>query len=129
MAELDLCDFLNLDDFELLKNNNEVTVEILNGGGEFSFIFNDIPSEKNLITIAVKKYMESIGRGGHFVFSITKNIPSGAGLGGGSSNAAAALKIISGLMEEANPPSKKKGTSEPVSDAAFFMELYAHPDF
>ena len=95
MAELELGDVLTLEKYNLSEKTGDVTVEILNGGGVFSSIFNDIPVEKNLITIAVKAYMNAIGRGGNFTFRIAKNIPSGAGMGGGSSNAAAALKIVS----------------------------------
>jgi len=97
-------------------------VEILNNGGDFSSIVEEIPVEKNLITIAVKKYMASIGRGGHFIFSITKNIPSGAGMGGGSSNAAAALKIVSGVLEREIDDELRNSASSTGSDVPFFLE-------
>ncbi len=117
MAELDLCDIVELEEYELAKTAGEVSVEILNKGGEFSSIFENIPVEKNLITIAVKKYMHLLGRGGHFVFSVSKNIPSGAGLGGGSSNAAAALKIISELFH-------KIGAANPVAENNLYANDY-----
>lgn len=97
-------------------------MEILNNGGDFSSIVEEIPVEKNLITIAVKKYMASIGRGGHFIFSITKNIPSGAGMGGGSSNAAAALKIVSGVLEREIDDELRNSASSTGSDVPFFLE-------
>lgn len=97
-------------------------MEILNNGGDFSSIVEEIPVEKNLITIAVKKYMASIGRGGHFIFSITKNIPSGAGMGGGSSNAAAALKIVSGVLEREIDDELRNSASSTGSDVPFFLK-------
>ncbi len=121
MAELDIHDILKLEKYDISSDNSPVSVEILNGGGEFSSIFNDIPIEKNLITIAVKKYMHSLKRGGSFVFSITKNIPSGAGLGGGSSNAAAALKIVSEVIGRGVDDNLLKAASETGSDVPFFF--------
>ncbi|HNX24695.1 MAG TPA: 4-(cytidine 5'-diphospho)-2-C-methyl-D-erythritol kinase [Spirochaetota bacterium] len=121
-AEVDLCDLLKLEDYTLSNNSGEVSVEILNNGGDFSSIVEEIPVEKNLITIAVKKYMASIGRGGHFIFSITKNIPSGAGMGGGSSNAAAALKIVSGVLEREIDDELRNSASSTGSDVPFFLE-------
>lgn len=121
MAELDLCDTLNLEHFDLSENAGDVSVEIRNAGGEFSSIFEEVPVEKNLITIAVKKYMNIIGRGGSFIFSITKNIPSGAGMGGGSSNSAAALELVSGLFENTIDDDLMKAASFTGSDVPFFL--------
>lgn len=122
MAELDLCDMLTLENFDLSENPGDVSVEILNSGGKFSSIFEDVPLEKNLITIAVKKYMDIIGRGGRFTFSIIKNIPSGAGMGGGSSNSAAAMKLVSGLFEKTIAGDLLKAASFTGSDVPFFLK-------
>lgn len=99
MAELELYDLLKLEEYTLFQKPGEVIIEIINDGGESSSVLKEIPVEKNLITIAVKKYMNDVGMGGHFVFSLKKNIPAGAGLGGGSSNAASALKIVSMIVD------------------------------
>lgn len=57
----------------------------------------DCPSgEKNLVFKAISKLREISDFGGVKV-SIEKNIPSGSGLGGASSNAAAALKAVNRL--------------------------------
>ena len=115
-------DLLKLEDYTLSENPGEVSVEIINKGGEFSYIIKDIPAEKNLITIAVKKYMYAIGQGGNFVFSIIKNIPSGAGMGGGSSNASAALELVSGAVKREMDNELIEAASATGSDVPFFLQ-------
>lgn len=59
-----------------------------------------VPSdESNLITIAYRAFEKYIGLKRHYSFDITKNIPAGAGLGGGSSDAAMTLRILNKLEE------------------------------
>ncbi|MCC5942835.1 MAG: 4-(cytidine 5'-diphospho)-2-C-methyl-D-erythritol kinase [Balneolaceae bacterium] len=53
--------------------------------------------ERNLITKAYLAFDRYIGLKNHYAFNITKNIPAGAGLGGGSSNAALTLRILNKL--------------------------------
>lgn len=122
MAELELHDLLKLEDYSITGGNDAVSVEIINAGGEFSSVLNEIPAEKNLITIAVNRYMRLKGKGGHFVFSIIKNIPSGAGLGGGSSNAASALKIVSAVLNNDSGRDLLEAASGTGSDVPFFLE-------
>lgn len=122
MAELDIHDLLKLEYSDLSEKSGDVIVEINSNGGEFSSLIDDIPADKNLISIAVKSYMKSIGLGGHFVFSLTKNIPSGAGLGGGSSNAAAALKIVSETLHRGIDDYLFDAASAAGSDVPFFLK-------
>lgn len=57
-----------------------------------------IPSDdKNLITQAYNAFNRYIGLKNQYSFDITKNIPGGAGLGGGSSNAALTFRILNKL--------------------------------
>lgn len=53
--------------------------------------------EKNLITQAYNAFNRYIGLKNHYSFNIKKNIPTGAGLGGGSSNAALTLRMLNKL--------------------------------
>lgn len=53
--------------------------------------------ETNLILRAAKLYAETTGWSGGARFRLTKRIPMGAGLGGGSSNAVAALRALNQL--------------------------------
>jgi 4-diphosphocytidyl-2-C-methyl-D-erythritol kinase len=55
--------------------------------------------KKNLVYQAVKSILERSGYGGGVDVEIEKRIPLGAGLGGGSSNAATALKALNRLLK------------------------------
>ncbi len=60
-----------------------------------------IPSDdSNLVTRAAKKYLEKIGESIKIDITLEKNIPACAGLGGGSSDAAAALRALNCKFEE-----------------------------
>lgn len=121
MAELDLCDVLTLKEWNFAGVSGPVFVDVQNEGGDSSSVLDDIPSEKNLITIAVKEYMARMNLSGKLIFGLKKNIPSGAGLGGGSSNAAAALKLVSGLLGKSLDENVYKAASSTGSDVPFFL--------
>jgi len=54
----------------------------------------------NLILKAAALFQETTGRGVHGCFRLLKRIPMGAGLGGGSSNASTALRLINASQGE-----------------------------
>lgn len=56
--------------------------------------------EDNLILRAARLFAEATGWSGGARFQLTKRIPLGAGLGGGSSDAVAALRALNGLAGE-----------------------------
>ena len=59
-----------------------------------------IPTDhSNLITKAYQTFDRYIGLKNQYSINVTKNIPAGAGLGGGSSNAALTLRILNKLEE------------------------------
>lgn len=69
---------------------------------EYHLTFPDssIPTgDSNLITKAYRVFKQYVGLKKNYSFSVTKNIPAGAGLGGGSSNAALTLRILNKLEE------------------------------
>ena len=121
MAELDLSDLLKLESFNITGRKDPVIVEIINDGGLYSSVTDEIPSEKNLITIALKNYMHLAGTGGFFRFRIEKNIPSGAGLGGGSSNAAAALIMAAEALGRKIDDDMRSAAFMTGSDVPFFL--------
>lgn len=58
----------------------------------------DVPGGDTLVTRAVEELLRRIGRGARVWITIEKEIPIGGGLGGGSSDAAAALRAVHMLM-------------------------------
>jgi len=68
----------------------------------YSLRFSDekIPvDESNLVTKAYRAFDQYIGLKNQYSFSVTKNIPAGAGLGGGSSNAALTFRMLNKMEE------------------------------
>ena len=83
---------------------------------------NSIPSEKNLTTKAVNLFLDKAKITGICNIKINKNIPTEAGLGGGSSNAATVLKGLNSLLK--NPLDTNDLlllASELGSDVPFFI--------
>lgn len=83
-----------------------------------------LPSgQENLVLKAAIVFRSRLKRAGYFEFDLEKRIPMGAGLGGGSSNAVAALAGMNQLLGE---PLDKKALCELAaelgSDCPFFVE-------
>lgn len=77
------------DDLQFAPGGNAFSIQV---SGPFANVAGD--PEHNLVlkaAQALKKKFPGIGGGN---FSLTKNLPAGAGLGGGSSDAATALRLI-----------------------------------
>jgi 4-diphosphocytidyl-2-C-methyl-D-erythritol kinase len=75
-------------------------IEIKKGTGSFSLEFfceTSVPLEKNLVYKAYKLFKETFNIKENVKIKVKKVIPVGAGLGGGSSNAASVLKGLSYL--------------------------------
>ncbi len=98
------------DDIELKKSQTDKVV----------FTGADIPPE-NTVNKALKLFKEKFGIKESFIITIRKSIPAGAGLGGGSSNAAAVLTALSGLYRI--KPGDIIGIGEKIgSDVPFFFK-------
>ena len=95
----------------------------------------------NLVLRAAHAILETLKQHATIRFRLHKKIPMGAGLGGGSSNAAAVLLAIQALAQRPLPPDRLLTlASELGSDVPFFLtggtalalgrgtELYALPD-
>ncbi len=102
MAAIDIFDLLKLKELSLSNNNSSVDIELECKEGIFSEFFNTIPLEDNIISLAISEYFSYSQRNGRVILSIEKNIPSGAGLGGGSADAAAVLLLLNNELRLLN---------------------------
>ena len=104
MARVAFSDLLKLKEVNLNGHGKgPVSIRIEPEGGRHVEVLDSMPHEENLVYRAASMYMEKAGISGTVVFSLCKNIPSGAGLGGGSADAAAALRLLQnhlGLIDE-----------------------------
>lgn len=108
-----------------IKINDSITVKIkriseTSNGNRISVKTDskeDISGKNNICYRTAERFLETFGiRGSHKIdISIKKNIPTGAGLGGGSSDAASVIKILlkhfrndKGLISFLNSPRRKK---------------------
>lgn len=93
--------------------------------GEITISYNnpqDYPPEKDLIYKAASKLKEIYGVSGGVNFYLEKNLPLGAGLGGGSSDAAAALRLLNKLWGlNAGPEELEKVGAALGADVAFLV--------
>ncbi|MFY8216294.1 MAG: 4-(cytidine 5'-diphospho)-2-C-methyl-D-erythritol kinase [Chthoniobacterales bacterium] len=111
MAPVSLCD--------------ELTIEITPGTTEFGLTCSDpsIPCDgSNLALIAARIFFEETGRSLGGKIHIEKHIPHGAGLGGGSSDAASVLLALNHLAEtNLAPPELERIAAHVGSDVPFFI--------
>ena len=81
-----------------------------------------IPMEQNLVYKAAELLKRKYGIGEGVVIDLEKNIPMGAGLGGGSSDAASALRGLNELWSLNLSTDELSGTAEDLgSDVPFFL--------
>jgi 4-diphosphocytidyl-2-C-methyl-D-erythritol kinase len=121
MAGLELHDLIILEHYDLVSGGYSPEIIIENGGGAYCRILNDIDVNDNLITHAVKNYLKKAGLTGKLHFVVEKNIPHGAGLAGGSSDAAAALRAIDAVVEPGIDNILNQSAIETGSDVPFCL--------
>jgi 4-diphosphocytidyl-2-C-methyl-D-erythritol kinase len=91
----------------------------INQASRFSFRASDGPQdETNLVVRAVRAFEGAAGRKVSVSIRLSKNVPSGAGLGGGSSDAAATFIGLQRLYSESLEPECIRTLG---SDVTFFM--------
>ncbi len=86
--------------FQAVSLFDDITLSLTGGKGEI-IINGDFPCEprKNLIWKAIEKFRELSGDDRGVAVDVVKRIPTEAGLGGGSSDAAAVLKSLVHLLD------------------------------
>ena len=91
---------------------------------ELSMSDPELPAGKeNLITRAYRTFDTYVGLHRHYRFQVDKQIPTGAGLGGGSSNAALTLRILNKLEDAGLNEQELTDLSRDLgSDIAFFLQ-------
>jgi len=81
-----------------------------------------LPGGDTLVTRALSRLCEAAGHTGGFRVRIDKRIPAGAGLGGGSSDAGAALTAANGLLPRPLDTETLHGIAAEIgSDVPFFL--------
>lgn len=109
--------------FQAVSLYDRVTIRSLKVTGQLSVRCTlPIPAEQNIVTAAVRRFRERTGIEAGVAVSVRKAIPVGAGLGGGSSDAAATLR---GLNQMFGRPLGRSELTELAtglgSDVPFFL--------
>ena len=102
-----------------------VTVEVSSGDGiEICADKTNIPcNEENTCYKAAKAFYDKLGEERNVKITIEKNIPSGAGMGGGSSDAAGVLRTLNKLEDEPFSVEELKALGKTVgADVPFCVE-------
>lgn len=103
------------DELVVRRTQSGVTLEVDGGGPDLG------PTEKNLAVRAARAVLDATGNRFGVAITLTKRIPVRAGLGGGSSDAAAALHAVNALAGNAVPRHELLHFGAKVgADVAFF---------
>lgn len=108
MAPIDLCDTLEF-------NNSRTTTLACEMPG--------VPTdESNLVFKAVREFEKAYGRKAKQRINLVKQIPHGAGLGGGSADAAVTLQALNGILGTNYAPEELHAMAAALgSDVPFFL--------
>ena len=108
-----------------LSLGDELTIEPSESGEGIAFTTDDPtlpPGEDNLVVRAARSFFEAIGEVPRVRIALQKKIPHGAGLGGGSSDAASTLLGLNELHERPLTPDRLTTLAAGLgSDVPFFL--------
>jgi 4-diphosphocytidyl-2-C-methyl-D-erythritol kinase len=113
--------------FLRLELGDDIEVRVTNGKRSLKcYEMRDWPAEGNLGYRAAALYADETGWPKGFEIEIVKNIPIGGGLGGGSADAAAVLRILNGLAPKPISDEALMGLGGVLgSDVPFLTSDYA----
>lgn len=97
MASVDVHDILTLTEL-VAVSPAETVISIEPDGGREENILLGLPVEQNLVTRAARAYLAGRDAGAVLRVRLRKEIPAGGGLGGGSSDAAAVLRLLNRVL-------------------------------
>ena len=109
--------------FQTVSLFDRIEIEITNNKDSFEIIgCQEIPNEENTMGKAVSYFREITAWNQGVEIRVEKNIPIGAGLGGGSSDAAAVLRALDILIPGSRSPRKLMEIGARIgSDVPFFL--------
>jgi 4-diphosphocytidyl-2-C-methyl-D-erythritol kinase len=116
--------FHNLESlFLALSWGDTLKFEVKKGGGDCEFLMDGpLPPGENLVLRAVAAFREASGFKRSLRIQLVKRLPMGAGLGGGSSDAAAVLRALNILGETALDGERLNALALSLgSDVPFFL--------
>ena len=107
-----------------LDLHDDVEIDQTDGTGiEISCSDPEVPTDEgNLVWGAARSYLEEAGMSGGLRIHLEKRIPSGAGLAGGSGNAATVLRALDGMRERPLGLARLTPLAAAIgSDVVFFL--------
>lgn len=110
--------------FQTVDLADEVTLELASTGQGITLRTageEPCPPEQNLAFRAARLFADEWGLPGALSITLVKRIPAGAGLGGGSSDAAAVLRGLAGLVGGADPGRLHALAASLGADVPFFL--------
>lgn len=110
--------------FQAVSLQDILTVELTDGSGVTLEVTGaDLgPPESNLAYLAARAVLDAAGSRRGFHIHLDKHIPAGAGLGGGSSDAATTLRCTNALLDESLDRGELADIAATLgSDVPFFM--------
>jgi 4-diphosphocytidyl-2-C-methyl-D-erythritol kinase len=114
--------------FQRLELADSVTVRATDGASSLDLVWRDTaptdlgPPEANLAWRAAQAFRHATGWPQSWAIELTKRIPSGAGLGGGSSDAAAVLRALNTLTHTPIPDAQLHRIGAGLgADVPFFL--------
>lgn len=110
------------DHIEISRAHSGVTLEVVTPVGTAGSTPDLGPADRNLAVRAARAFARTAGLDHGVHIRLTKQIPAGAGLGGGSTDAAAVLRLLNDMRPEPLPPGTMLALgAELGSDVPFFM--------
>jgi 4-diphosphocytidyl-2C-methyl-D-erythritol kinase len=109
--------------FQAVGLADEIRIEVSGSGLELEVEGMDVgPTEENLVWQAARSFIAEVGVDCGLRIDLTKRIPAGAGLGGGSSDAAATLRALNALFGDPIPTRRLSEMAADLgSDVPFFL--------